>query len=57
MAKIMIVDDEIGIRKVVSEFLSEEGMDVVAACDGSECSYQDWTESICCTIDYNLNNI
>ena len=37
-AKVMIVDDEVGIRDVVSRYLTEDGMDVVTASSGSECT-------------------
>ena len=36
-AKIMIVDDEFGIRDTVSRYLTRHGLDVVTACDGNEC--------------------
>ena len=36
-AQVMIVDDEQGIRDVVTRCLSDYGMDVVAARDGREC--------------------
>jgi len=35
-SKIMIVDDEAGIRDLLSEFLAEKGFDVTSAKDGME---------------------
>lgn len=37
MAKIMVVDDERGIRKVVEAILGGEGYEVVTASNGEEC--------------------
>jgi len=34
--KILVIEDEVGIQKIISDFLNQESMDVVLASDGQE---------------------